>query len=48
MARASIARAVTLVTGVIAAILVIGILLVVLEANRSNELVQAVNMAHRG
>ena len=45
MARASIARAVTLITGVIAAILVIGILLVVLEANRSNELVQAVRDA---
>ena len=45
MARASIAKAVTLITGVIAAILVIGILLVVLEANRSNELVQVVRDA---
>jgi hypothetical protein len=40
MARASIARAVMLLTSAIALVLVIGILLVVLEANRSNELVQ--------
>jgi hypothetical protein len=40
VARASIARAVMLICGAIAAILVIAILLVVLEANRSNELVQ--------
>jgi hypothetical protein len=45
MARASIARAVTLATTAIAAVLVVGILLVVLEANRSNDLVQFVRDA---
>jgi cell division protein FtsX len=45
IARASIARAVMLITGAIALVLVAGILLVVLEANRSNELVQFVRDA---
>ena len=45
IARASIARAVLLVTAAIAAVLVLGILLVVLEANRGNELVQFVRDA---
>ncbi len=40
IARASIARAVMLITGAIALVLVVGILLVVLEANPSNDLVQ--------
>jgi hypothetical protein len=45
MARASLARAVTLVAALAAAILVLGILLVVLEANRSNDLVRVVRDA---
>jgi hypothetical protein len=45
VARASIARAVIMITGAIALVLVAGILLVVLEANRSNELVQFVRDA---
>jgi hypothetical protein len=45
MARASIARAVMVVATVVALILVAGILLVVLAANRSNGLVQAVHDA---
>jgi hypothetical protein len=45
VARASIARAVILITGAIALLLVVAILLVVLEANRSNELVQFVRDA---
>jgi hypothetical protein len=45
IARASIARAVTLIAGAIALILLAGIALVVLEANRSNEIVQAVRDA---
>jgi hypothetical protein len=45
VARASIARAVILITGAIALLLVLAILLVVLEANRSNELVQFVRDA---
>ena len=45
VARASIARAVILITGLIALLLVVAILLVVLEANRSNELVQFVRDA---
>ena len=45
VARAAIARAVILITGAIALVLVVGILLVVLEANRSNELVQFVRDA---
>jgi hypothetical protein len=47
MARASIARAVMLLVGAVALILVIGILLVVLEANRSNDIVQFVRDAAR-
>ena len=42
MARASVARAVILLTGAVALVLVAAILLVVLEANRSNDLVQLV------
>ena len=45
VARASIARAVVLITSAIALLLVVAILLVVLEANRSNELVQFVRDA---
>jgi hypothetical protein len=45
VARASIARAVMLLASAVALVLVIGILLVVLEANRSNELVQFVRDA---
>ena len=45
IARASIARAVMLLTSAIALVLVLGILLVVLEANRSNDLVQLVRDA---
>jgi hypothetical protein len=45
VARASIARAVIMITGAIALLLVVAILLVVLEANRSNELVQFVRDA---
>jgi hypothetical protein len=40
IARASIARAVILLTGAAALVLVLAILLTLLEANRSNELVQ--------
>jgi hypothetical protein len=45
VARASLARGVMLITGAIAVVLVLGIVLVVLEANRSNELVQFVRDA---
>jgi hypothetical protein len=45
MARASIARALTLAATAVALVLVAGILLVVLEANRSNEIVQVVRDA---
>jgi NADPH2:quinone reductase len=45
VARASIARVVILIGTVVAAILVAGILLVVLEANRSNDIVKAVHDA---
>ena len=45
VARAAIARAAILITTAIAVVLVVGILLVVLEANRSNELVQFVRDA---
>lgn len=45
MGRASLARAVILLTGAIALVLILGILLVVLEANRSNEVVQVVRDA---
>jgi hypothetical protein len=44
-ARASIARAVILIAGLVAAVLVLGILLVLLKANRSNDIVKAVNDA---
>jgi hypothetical protein len=46
-ARAALARLVTLVAAGVAAIIVIGILLVVLGANQSNELVKAVMDAAR-
>jgi hypothetical protein len=46
-ARAALARMVTLVAAVVAAIVVIGILLVVLGANQSNDLVKAVMDAAR-
>jgi hypothetical protein len=46
-ARAALARMVTLVAAVVAAIVVIGILLVVLGANQSNELVKAIMDAAR-
>ena len=45
MARASVARAVMLVAYAVAAVLVLGILLVVLKANRSNDIVQFVRDA---
>jgi hypothetical protein len=45
MARASLARFIVLVAGAVALVLVVGIVLVLLEANRSNELVQAVRDA---
>jgi hypothetical protein len=45
--RAALARLVTLVAAVVAAILVIGILVVVLGANHSNTLVQASTDAAR-
>jgi hypothetical protein len=45
IARASIARALTLVATAVALVLVAGILLVVLEANQSNDLVQIVRDA---
>jgi hypothetical protein len=43
--RASIARAVILIASLVAAILVLGILLVLLKANRSNDIVKAVHDA---
>jgi hypothetical protein len=45
MARASLARAVIALATGVAVVLLVGILLVVLEANRSNEIVQAVRDA---
>lgn len=42
MGRATLARAVILLTGAIALVLIVAIVLTVLEANRSNELVQGV------
>jgi hypothetical protein len=42
-ARASIARAVILIAGLVAAVLLLGILLVLLEADRSNDIVKAVH-----
>ena len=46
-ARAALARVVTLVAAIVAGIVVIGILLVVVGANQSNELVKAVMDAAR-
>ena len=45
MARATLARAVILLTGAAALVLVLAIVLTVLEANRSNDLVQLVRDA---
>ena len=45
MGRATLARAVILLTGAIALVLVVAIVLTVLEANRSNEIVQSVRDA---
>jgi hypothetical protein len=45
MARASLARFIVLVASAVALVLVVGIVLVLLEANRSNDLVQAVRDA---
>jgi hypothetical protein len=45
VARASIARFVILVASVVALVLIVGIVLVVLEANRSNDIVQAIRDA---
>jgi hypothetical protein len=45
VARASVARFVILATGAIAAVLILGIVLTVLEANRSNDIVQLVRDA---
>ena len=45
VARASVARLITLIATVIALILIAGILLVVLEANRSNDIVKIVHDA---
>ncbi len=45
LARASIARAVILAATAVALVLVLGIVLVVLEANRSNDIVQVVRDA---
>ena len=45
IARASLARAVMLLAGAAALVLVLGIVLTVLEANRSNDLVQLVRDA---
>jgi hypothetical protein len=44
-ARASIARVVIVIGGLVAAILVLGIVLVLLKANRSNDIVKAVHDA---
>ena len=43
--RASIARAAILIASLVAAILVLGIVLVLLKANRSNDIVKAVHDA---
>ena len=45
MARATIARAVIMLTSAIALVLILGIVQVVLEANRSNDVVQFVRDA---
>ena len=44
-ARASLARAVIIVTSAIALVLILGIVLTLLEANRSNDIVQVVRDA---
>ena len=45
LARASLARAVILAASAVALVLLLGIVLVVLEANRSNDIVQVVRDA---
>jgi len=45
LARASLARFVILATGAVASVLILGIVLTVLEANRSNDVVQVVRDA---
>ena len=45
VARASLARAVIVLTSLIALVLILGIVLTVLEANRSNDIVQVVRDA---
>jgi hypothetical protein len=45
IARASLARFIVLAASAVAAVLVLGIILVLLEANRANDLVQAVRDA---
>ena len=45
MARASIARAVVLIATIVALVLILGIVLVLLNANRSNDIVHAVRDA---
>jgi hypothetical protein len=45
IARASFARAVILLTSAIALVLILGIVLTILEANRSNDIVQVVRDA---
>jgi hypothetical protein len=45
VARASLARAVILLTCAVALVLILGIVLVLLEANRSNDIVQVVRDA---
>jgi hypothetical protein len=45
VARASLARAVILLTGAVALVLILGIVLTLLEANRSNDIVQVVRDA---
>jgi hypothetical protein len=45
VARASLARAVILLTSAIALVLILGIVLTLLEANRSNDIVQVVRDA---
>jgi hypothetical protein len=45
VARASLARAVILLTGAVALVLILGIVFTLLEANRSNDIVQVVRDA---
>jgi len=45
VARASLARAVMLLTGAVALVLILGIVVTLLEANRSNDIVQVVRDA---